>query len=327
MGNMRNLSKTFFLICFALIYLTSCKTISVDRPPETYLPSKILPVTSEFPLQIEIDIPSLQSAVNRATSGLLFETNRLNHQDIAVKVWKAEDFSFNVKNNVIEYRVPLRLWTRFGWSLERFGLRLQDQYEAQGSLALRFTTSFEIDNQWQLKATTTSAGFQWIEVPRVNVMGITVPITPVANFAIQQSQQLITSQLDKFLSETVTLKQYAETAWIELQNPILLDPSHALWLRIIPHTIHTTPITTNDNKLLINLNLNAQVETSVGTKPILSNIVPLPPLKISDQLSTNFKINLAADAPFEKISELAGSQLIHQTFREGRNHITIEGLS
>jgi hypothetical protein len=83
---------------------------------------------------------------------------------LSVKVWKAQNFSFTVKDNVIEYRVPLKIWTRFAWKIEKFGFSVGDFYEATGTIALTYKTTIAIDKNWKLVSNTSSSGFQWIEI-------------------------------------------------------------------------------------------------------------------------------------------------------------------
>lgn len=321
--------NTTHLLVFAFVLLTvaSCKTLQTERPKESYLPTQLEPVVSELPLQIEIDVKKLETAVNREVQGLLFEEDKINNQDLSIKVWKAQDFTFNVRNNVIEYRVPLRLWSRFAWTFERFGLRLGDTYEANGSLALNYNTMIDIDRNWKLTAKTNSTGYQWIETPKVNVLGVSVPVTPIANFALQRSQQLITKEIDETLTDLADIKRYASMAWYEMQRPIQVDRENNIWLRINPESVHLSPFETRNNSLVLTLTLKAKVESFMGVRPSPPNPSLLPPLTPETTRPQDFNINIAADATFAKITELAEQELLNQTFTEGRNSITIKGIS
>jgi len=318
--------RNLIYIAFLLFQFTSCKTVEVEKPIESYLPGRMQPVLSELPLSIEIDVKNLETALNKELQGLLFEGNQLNNQDLSVKVWKARNFTFSIKNNTIEYTVPLRIWSRFRWTYEKFGLRVGDDYEASGSIALQFSTSLEIDRNWKLVARTTSNGYQWIETPRLNILGVTVPVTPIANYALQESRKLLTSEIDKALANMVELKRYAAMAWNEMQNPVLMSEANQLWLKITPQEILMSPFETRGQKLHLTLWLKAGIESVMGSKPAPSNLVPLPAFKTTTSRPGDFNLNIAADATFAKISELARGQLLNKTFQEGKNSITITDL-
>jgi len=317
-----------FLSVSLLIFLVSCKsTLMVEKPKETYLPPTIKPAVSELPLQIEIDVKKLEAVINQKMNGLLFQGEKINGQDLSVKVWKAQNFSFNIKNNVIEYRVPVKIWSRFAWTVEKFGIEVGDRYEANGSIAMNFTTSIDIDKNWKLISKTTSNGFQWIETPRINVLGVNVPVTPIANYALKESQKMITDQIDLALLEYANIKQYAALAWTEMQKPMLLSQDNNLWLKLTPKDVLLSPFQTQGSKLKVTLLLQALIESYMGIKPEAGKLFALPAFKTSLKPAQDFNLNIAADATFDKITEMAKSQLVNKTFTQGKKKITITDLS
>ncbi|MBP6284655.1 MAG: DUF4403 family protein [Paludibacteraceae bacterium] len=316
-----------FILLLPLM-MVSCKTtLQIEPPKESYLPSKLTPATSELPLMIEVDVKKLESAINKKINGLIFEGDKLNNQDLSVKIWKAQNFSFNVKNNVIEYRVPLKIWTRFGWSVDKLGFSMGDTYDAIGSIALNYKTTIEIDKNWKLVAKTTSNGFQWIDTPKLNVVGVSVPITPIATIALQQSEELITSQIDAILAQTINIKKYVAMAWKEAQKPMQVSKDNNLWVRITPNNACVSPFTTNGNKLNVAISIQALIESFMGVQPVQNKLITLPPFTVSANQPKDFNLNIATDITYEKISELAKSQLQNKTFYEGNKSITITDLS
>ena len=320
--------KFSFVYVIVLLIFSSCKTqLQIEKPKESYLPSTISPAMSEFPLQLDIDIKKLEAAINKKMNGLIFEENNLNNQDLSVKVWKAQDFSFRINNNVIEYRVPLKVWSRFAWKIEKFGLSVSDHYEANGSIALTYKTTITIDRNWKLIAKTSSSGFQWIETPKLNLVGINVPVTPIANIALSKSDKLISEQIDKALADMVDLKKYVGMAWTEAQKPVKVNDENNIWIRITPKDVYVSPFSTTGQKLNLAISLYAQIESFMGVEPKQNAILPLPPFKFIQRSPQQFNLNIAADATYEKISEMVKSQLINKTFAEANKSITITDIS
>jgi len=301
--------------------------MQIERPKESYLPSNLAPAISELPLEVEVDIKKLEAAINKKMNGLIFEGEKLNNQDLSVKIWKAQNFSFIVKNNVIEYRVPLKLWTRFAWTVEKFGISVGDNYEANGSIALNYKTTIEIDKNWKLVAKTTPNGFQWIETPKLNVIGVSVPVTPIANIALQKSEKLITDQIDAALAQMVDLKKYVTMAWTEAQKPMQVSAENNLWVRITPKDVLVSPFETKGQKLNVSISLQALIESFMGVKPEQNKPTAVPAFKMAATQPKEFNLNIAADATYDKISEMAKSQLVNKTFTEGKKTITITDLS
>lgn len=301
-------------IAFVGLLLASCKTMQIEKPKESYLPSNLSPVVSELPLQVELDVKKLEASINKKMNGLIFDGSNLSNKDLSVKVWKAQNFTFSINNNVIEYRVPLKVWTRFAWKVKKFGLTVGDQYEANGSIALTYKTTIGVDKNWKLVAKTTGSGYEWLQTPRLNVVGVTVPVTPVANLALSQCDKLITAQIDKILAESVDLKKYVNQAWTEVQKPRQVSADNNLWMRVTPKDVYMSPFTTTGNKLNLAVALYAQIESFMGAQPNANALVQLPQFKYVNHPAQQFNLNVGADVTFDKISEMAKKQLLNNFY-------------
>ena len=320
-------NKFLLILAISMLLVTSCKTLQIEKPKESYLPSNIAPALSELPLQIELDVKKLETAINKKMSGVIFEGTNVSGKDLSIKVSKAQDFTFNINNNVIEYRVPLKVWSRFAWKVEKFGIAIGDFYEANGSIALTYKTTISIDKNWKIVSKTASSGFQWIETPKLNVVGVSVPVTPIANLALSQCEKLISAQIDKSLSESVDLKKQISQAWLESQKPRQINAENNLWIRLTPKDLMITPFYTSGNKLNMGIAIYAQIESFMGIKPSANSTIILPPFKLTNKTPQFFNLNIGADVTFEKISEMAKQQLKNKTFSEGKKTITITDLS
>lgn len=318
----------FISITFLALLLTSCKTaLQIEKPKESYLPSNLSPALSELPLQVELDVKKLEASINKKMNGLIFDGSNLSNKDLSVKVWKAQDFTFTINNNVIEYRVPLKVWSRFAWKVEKFGYVVGDQYEANGSIALTYKTTISFDKNWKLISKTTGSGYEWIETPKLSVVGVNVPVTPIASLALSQCDKLISAQIDKSLAESIDMKKYVLQAWNETQKPRQVSAENNVWIRITPKDIYVSPFTSTGTKLNLAVALYAQIESFMGAQPAENTPVALPPFKYVNKPAQQFNLNIGADVTFDKISEMAKKELLNKTFSEGKNSITITDLS
>jgi len=324
---MKKLSIKVLLVSVALIAVSCKSTQIIEQPKESYLPSNLAPALSELPLQIELDVKKLEAAINKKMNGLIFEGSNLADKDLTVKVWKAQNFTFSINNNVIEYRVPLKISSRFAWKIQKMGITVSDQYDANGAIALTYKTTINLDKNWKLVSKTSSSGFQWIETPKISVIGVNVPVTPIANLALSQCEKLISQQIDKSLAEAVDLKKYVSQAWTQMQKPMLVSPENQVWLRVTPKDILVSPFSTQANKLKMSLALYTQIESFVGAQPKENARVALPEFKYIARPAQLFNLNIAADVTFAKIAEMAKKELVNKTFGEGKKKITITDLS
>jgi len=319
--------KRYTILVVLACTIFSCKTAKIEGPPESYIPSDLAPSVSALPLELELDLKKLETAVNGKMIGLLYDGNNLTDRDLSVKIWKVQDFSFFANNNEVVYRIPLKVWVKFAWKVEKFGITFSDKYEATGSIALIYRTSISIDKDWKLVSKTTSSGYEWIESPKISVIGVTLPVTPVADLILSLFDKKINDQIDKTLSEVMDLKKYVSQAWDEVQKPILMNQENQVWLRITPKDILVSPFTSKANKLNLSIGLYTQLETFMGAQPPTKTKVVLPIFKNVLNQPQQFNLNIAADVTFYKIAEMAKAQLTNKSFTEGDKTITIAGLS
>jgi len=315
------------MAAIVLLLIPSCKTMQIEKPKETYLPSNLAPALSELPLLVELDVKKLEAAINKKMNGVIFEGANISDKDLAVKISKAQNFTFTIKNNVIEYRVPLKVWSRFAWKVEKFGFTVGDNYEATGSIALTYKTTISFDKNWKLVSKTTGSGYEWIETPKLNVVGVSVPVTPIANVALSRCDKLISEQIDKTLAESVDIKKYVTQAWAGVQKPQQVNAENNVWLRVTPKDVYVSPFTTSGNKLNLAVALYAQIESFIGNQPTANTAVPLPVFKYITRPAQQFNLNIAGDILFDKISEMAKKELLNKSFTQGSKSITITGLS
>lgn len=307
--------------------IASCKTTQIEGLAESYIPSDLSPSISELPLELELDLKKLETAINGKMFGLLYEGSNLTDRDLSVKIWKVQNFSFFANNNEIVYRLPLKVWLRFAWKVEKLGITFSDQYEATGSIALIYRTNISIDKEWKLVSKTTSSGYEWIESPKLSIIGVKIPVTPIADLVLSLFDKKINEQIDKTLSDAVDLKKYVSQIWDEVQKPILMSEENQLWLRITPKDILVSPFVTKGNKLNLSIGLYTQLESFMGVQPPTNARVELPQFRNILRQPQQFNLNIGAEITFGKIAEMAKKQLVNKSFAEGNKTITINDLS
>lgn len=317
------------LVTYVLLtsYFVSCKTIQPQAPLESYTPVELTPVKSEIPIKISMDMKQLENAVNRQLSGQLFEAEKLNNMDLAVKVWKAGPLSFKVNGQSIDYKIPLRVWVNYGWKVNTFGVELGDHYEAEGSIELSYKTNFQIDSNWKLTTKTSSTGFKWLKEPRLKVAGVQLPVTSIMSYALNSSNGLISKEIDKSVAAWVDVRKHISDTWNYLQNPILIYPENKVWLKVTPVDLSLSPFRSKGDVMEFGVTFAGLFQTVVGEKPQLSKPIKLPAFKNATEKSKDFKLQLIADMTLVEINKIARGQLLNQTFSDGKRSITIKDLN
>lgn len=301
----------------------ACKTIQANAPVESYTVPKGNVLLSEMPVTIVLDIKKLEQRLNHSLDGLLFEQDKLNNQDISIKVWKVKNFELKTFNNAIEYAVPIRIWSRFAWKFERFGMAISDSYDANGSLILKYRTTINYDKNWNVTTQTKALGYEWIETPRIKALGVQIPAASIANAALSRSEKMMALEIDKYIAQQLKFKPELAKLWAHIQKPMKLNNDFDLWLRLQPRAFFAAPLKSVDDKLLLQLVISAGVESFVGLQPTALQPIALPQLSALTKPIDEFKMNVATDVSFVTLSAIAKKQLKGQVFKDGKRQIQI----
>lgn len=300
-----------------------CKTIKVDRPKEEYTPLSYTPKTSVFNLPVEIDLKKVEKAVNDKFKGLIYEDNNLDDDNMQLKLWKSQNFVFNAQGNQLQYRIPLKIASKFGWKIEKFGITLSDYYDVTGEIALKYKSSLVITRDWQIKTTTVSDGYEWITKPTVSVAGVNVPVAAIAGIALKSCAGMINGQIDKSITQTINLKKEIEKVWISMQEPMNVNTDYNIWLKISPQELFTAPMSTYQNIIKINVGAKATIESFVGFQPEKSAPRALPGLSFVPKADESFVLNFSADVTYKQMETIAQKELLGKEFAQGKRKIKI----
>ncbi len=318
-----NKIKTFAIL---VLLLTSCKTIVVEKPAESYLNPVFKPEVSTISIPLNLNMTDIEKSVNRQFSGLIYEDNDLTDDNMQIKIWKSKNFEFKAENNQLKYTIPLKIWSKFGWKVERFGISISDYYEASGELSITFSTGISINPDWDIVTSTRIVNHQWINRPSVRIAGVQVPITSIVDVALKSSSGMINKQIDKSISDAINLKKMAEEAWVEIQEPMLMSEEHNTWLVVKPQQVLATPISTKDNTLQFVIGFKGFIDCVIGKKPEVSFKNALPKLSIENRLQRHFLINYNLDITNEFILNTAKKELVGMKFEQGKKHIIVENI-
>jgi hypothetical protein len=232
-----------------------------------------------------------------------------------------------MKDNVIIYKVPLKLWIKAGFKTKQLGITLSDYREVNGALALMFRTSVSLNPDWTVSTKTESSGYEWITEPVVRIAGFDVPVKFVADLILKSNLKTMSETIDESIKDYLSLKPYALEAWKSLNQPISLSDEYKLWLKIKPSEFYASPITSNNGIIRHQSGVKSVIETVMGQKPLVSAPGPLPGLIISSDIKDNVIINASMDVPFGEINTQAAKYLAGQTFTQGKRTVKVEELT
>jgi len=321
----RLVTLTFLLYTFSFLF--SCRTTMPVKPSESYTDSVPQAKPSLINIPVEMRLSSLENLLNKQLTGIIYEDTTLTDDNLAIRAWKKENIKLSFDKGQFVYRVPLKLWIKAGWKIEKFGISLSDYREVNAEIALKFKTAVAVNKDWTLVTQTVSDGYEWLSSPVLKIGPVNLPITFIADMIIKSNMATINSAIDNGLKSSLDLKATAQQAWEEVQKPMLLDEDYKLWLKVSPQAVYASPITVINGIVRQTSAIQGVSECYVGKMPAYTVNPKIPSITPDKKLADNFIVNIMSYTPFDYIDSVSKAMMLNTTYNFGKKSITITGIT
>lgn len=322
-------SFRFSFLVLLVALLASCATVKIDKPAEAYTYVPVRPTPSIIGFTVEAKLSDIQRQLNETFTGLVYEDNSFEDNggdNLMVKAWKQEKITLAMKEDMLIYRIPLKLWIKAGFKTTQLGMTFSDYREVNGAIALVFRTRLSINPDWSINTQTEASGYEWITEPVVKIAGVNIPVKFVADLILKKNRKIIGSSIDESVKEFLDLKPYAMQAWKSLNQPLSLSDEYNMWLNFDVSDFYISPILATNGIIRIHTGMKSVLETSVGSKPLEKALPPLPSLQINDDLQDELTINASLDISFDEINRQTEKYVSGQVFSQGGRSVKVEDV-
>lgn len=323
-------SFKFYYPVFLMVLLASCATVKIEKPVEAYNYVSVRPTPSIVGFTMEAKLSDIQRELNETFTGLVYDDNSYENNggdNMMVKAWKEGKIILTMKEDMLIYRVPLKLWIKAGFKTTQLGITLSDYREVSGAIALVFRTRLSINPDWSINTQTEASGYEWITEPVVKVAGLNIPVKFVADLILQKNRKTIGSSIDESVKEFLNLKPYALQAWKSLNQPLSLSDEYNMWLNCEVSDFYISPILATNGIIRVHTGMKSVLETFVGNRPSAKAPPPLPLLQINNDLKDELTINASLDIPFDEINLQTTKYAGGQTFSQGGRSVKVESIN
>lgn len=275
--------------------------------------------SSVINIPIDLQAKDLEDMLNQQLKGVLYEDNNLRDGDkMMLRAEKKEALSLQIDSQMLIYRVPLSLWIKYDIGISKV--------EAEGSIALRFKTAVNLTNQWKVSTVTEIDGYEWLEKPRMKLVGVQLPITLVADLVLKNSKKKIASSMDAMVAEQFNLQKMMQDAWKQMFVPMQVSAEYNTWLTVNPQNVGITPLLLENNQIKGTIFFESKPKVKIGDRP--EGIYPsnLPPLEFRNEVADNFELHINTRISYTEAERIAQAQLVGETFSQGNKSVTIQGL-
>jgi Domain of unknown function (DUF4403) len=329
------MTKRIILVSLVLALASCTPPPKVQTKPE--LPLDISPAAAFAPVPSVIDVPLemkswyLEKLLNDQVTGLLYQCDTLTvagMTPVKLKVWKGDSIKIGLEGNEISYRVPLKLWLQFQFTMGALGFSHTEYQEVEAALALKFRSHFSVKNDWKVVTETQSDGYEWITQPVLRVRFVSIPVTPLADIILLTQQNSLGAMVDSAVIGSLDLKKMLKPLWTRIQTPILLaNAPDSLWLRLSPQSVYMTQLSGAAGTIRGSVGIRSVAETFLGNRPASNPIDTLPPFTVSDQIDTSFVINLYSEISYASATQMLVGALKGKDFTAGDNQVIVQDVS
>lgn len=324
---MNPILKSSFFIFFALLLFSSCSTsnkILALKPAPDYNAADVVydKQVSYVSLPVELSIADIQTQANKYLTGLIYDDNSIDGDNIMMKVWKQAPIAITEAGGKLHMELPLKVAAKVRYGVEKFGLSAFDTRDVNLNGVVKLNATAGLTN-WKLTTNTEIEGIEWAESPSVTVMGKSVPITYLINPALAIFKTRIAKTIDNSIAEAVDIKPYVLTALAEVSKPMEVNAEYHTWFAMQPLEIYASKASIANKKITMNLGMKSYLETSVGSKPMLTFDKNKLALKAVDKMPNEFNANIAGFVKYTDAAALMQKNFVGQKFESGGRSVTV----
>ena len=324
-----------------LLLLASCLSLLSCTPPPRQnaspsLPEGSLPVHATAPLPSLINVPLrmrtrvVEDMLNAQLSGQLYACDTLALgvvKPVKVKVWKGDSIKITLEGDELRYRVPLRIWLQFSFTVGAFGLSHTEYQDVEATLALTFHSRIFVKNDWKVVTMTQPDGYEWISDPVIKVRFLTIPIKPIADLILSSQQKNFSDMIDKGINNVLNIKKLLLPVWSQIQDPILLSKDPQLWLRLTPQAVYMTQLEGAEGVIKSSVGIRSVAETFFAEQPNCKKQDSLPGFNVPGAVDSSFVLNLYSEMSYEAAGDMLRGFLAGRSFKAGRKEVIVEDVA
>lgn len=318
------LPVTLFTLTVLLQGCSSTKKIEALKPePSTNTPVVYETTTSFVNLPVSITLSDIETQVNKFLTGMIYEDNDINDDEIAMKVWKTSPITFKEQNGKLQSVVPIKILAQVKYGTSALGIDMYDTREFNLDAVVTFNSTVGLSN-WKMSTTTTLETLKWKESPTVTIAGKKVAITYLINPAVKLFKSKIERKLDESIEKVADFKPQVLAAMEQLSNPILTNEQYEAWFKVNPTELYVTDAVLSKSRITMDMGLKCTMSTLVGQKPANNFKKEALVLKPVSKMPEKFTAVVAAVSTYESASKVITKNFQGQEFGEGSKKVTVQ---
>lgn len=330
---MLKFSSNLLIIC-SILFISSCATtnkIDALKPePDDATPLIYENTPSYINMPISVKLKDIENQTNALLSGLIYEDNSIEDDDIEMKVWKLAPIT--IKNEIgekgekIKTILPLKAIVKYRIGTKKLGIEMYDTREFHLDGVVTLVSDVALIN-WKLNTKTELKSLDWNESPTMTVFGKNVPVTYLINPAVKLFKSKIEKKIDDAIAKSMDFKPNVLAALEKICVPFLMNETYESWLRIVPIEIYSTSAKLKNDTFVLDMGMKCNMETLIGKQPEskfnASKIILKPVPKIPEDITAN----IIAISTYQEASKIMTKNFAGQEFGSGSQKVKVQNVA
>ena len=325
---MKTLSKITLLLVLTLI--SSCATTSkitaLKPEPDDASPLVYENTPSFINIPIAIKLKDIENQTNKFMTGLIYEDNTIEDDDIEMKIWKLAPISIKNTDGKITTILPLKTNVKYRIGTDKLGISLYTirEFNLNGNITL--VSDVTLSN-WKLNTKTEFKSLDWNESPTTEVMGKSIPITYLINPTVKLFKSKIERTIDDAIEKSMDFKPNVLDALEKICTPMQMNEAFESWLRIVPIELYATDAKFKKETITLEMGLKCNMETLIGQKPVSKFDRNKIVLKSVTQMPDKISANIVAVSSYQDASKVITKNFAGQEYGNGSKKVTVQNVS
>ncbi|MES2240386.1 MAG: DUF4403 family protein [Bacteroidota bacterium] len=324
----------FSLLFTSLLFIIGCtstnKIATLKPEPDDASPIVYNNVPSFINLPISIKLKDIENKTNSALTGLIYEDNNIEEDDIEMKIWKLAPITIKNSSNGISEKIttilPLKATIKYRIGTKTMGVSLYNtkEFNLNGIVTLNSTVSL---NNWKLKTQTELSSLDWNESPTMTVFGKNMPVTYLINPSIKLFKSKIEKKIDEAIEKSMDFKPNVLAALEKICTPFQMNQAYESWLRIVPSEIYSTAAHLKNESFLLQMGIKCNMETIIGQTPeskFDANKITLKPV---NSIPNQITANIVAVSSYQDASRIIKKNFAGDEFSSGTKKVKVEDVN
>lgn len=323
----------FPLILFAVAFavtLSNCSSTSkieaLKPVADNAAPLLYDATPSYINMPISIKLQDVENQINKSLSGLIYEDNTIEDDNLEVKIWKQAPIQIENEAGNIKTVLPLRAQIKYRIGTSKLGIDLYDTREFNFNGVITLVSDVHMAN-WKLNTKTEFRSLDWNESPSVSVFGKAVPITYLINPAVKLFKTKIEKTIDNAIATAVDFKPNVLGALEKITTPFEMNKTYQTWLNITPQELYATDASLQKENITFDLGFKCLMETRIGQQPASTFDKNKITLKTATKIPTVVAANVVAVSTYDNASRIMTQNFKGQEFGAGKKKVTVQNVA